>query len=172
MPNLTLTLALTLIRTLPRTLTFRPVGGGTAVRCAQLEPTLFTGMVLYAPMLSLELAREMEIGCGFKNAALVRLFVRSVLCMYYVRACASCGVCACMWVERTLLSISTRAHAYACPHPCTGAICWKLVCACATNPQPHPGSHLFSNVVVCDHALESFRHRAVFGGCRLRHGGR
>ena len=87
------------------------------MRCAQLEPTLFAGMVLYAPMLSLELAREMEIGCGFKNSALVR--VCFVLCAVCYVSCGVCVLCARVvwraWVRvegtyRTRKPVHTHTH--------------------------------------------------------------
>ena len=46
------------------------MGGATAVRMHQLEPTAFSGMVLYSPMLSLELVRKERVACCIRNAHL------------------------------------------------------------------------------------------------------
>ena len=47
------------------------MGGAVAVRMAQIEgPKLFAGFMLYSPMLSLEMARELPIGLGLRNGHL------------------------------------------------------------------------------------------------------
>lgn len=46
------------------------MGGATAIRMVQMEPSLYRGMVLYAPMISLQLVRMQKIACCITNGHL------------------------------------------------------------------------------------------------------
>ena len=46
------------------------MGGATALAMARKRPSAFAGLVLYAPMISLELVRQQEVAFGIKNAHL------------------------------------------------------------------------------------------------------
>jgi alpha-beta hydrolase superfamily lysophospholipase len=46
------------------------MGGATALSMARKKPEAYAGLVLYAPMISLELVRQVEVGLGIRNADL------------------------------------------------------------------------------------------------------